>query len=90
MHGTAVPVFPQEVAEILPEEHGRPPVREDEAGIPYVRREIMGRDLFQEWCHAAKIYPASAKLLHKGKISFQSYIFSGAVASDADYSYLCN
>jgi hypothetical protein len=51
MHRPVRAALPQEVAEVLPEEHGRPPVREDEAGPFYVRREIMGRDLFEKWCH---------------------------------------
>ena len=88
-HGPVRAALPQEVAEVLPEEHGRPPVRENEAGPFDIRREIMGRDLFEEWYHTAKKYSLSAKILHKGVKSFQSYIFSDAVANDADYSYLC-
>jgi hypothetical protein len=64
MHGLAFPTLPQEVAEVLPEEDGRPPVREDEARVRYVRREIMGCDLFQEWIHGAKIGIGSAKVRH--------------------------
>ena len=65
VHRPVRAALPQEVAEVLPEEHGRPPVREHEAGPFYVRREIMGRDLFEKWCHTAKKYSLSAKTLHK-------------------------
>ena len=88
-HGPVRAALPQEVAEVLPEEHGRPPVRENEAGPFDIRREIMGRDLFEEWHHTAKKCSLSAKTLHKGVKSFQSYIFSDAVANDTEYSYLC-
>ena len=49
MHRPVRAALPQEVAEVLPEEHGRAPVRENETSPVYVRREIMGRDLLEEW-----------------------------------------
>ena len=65
MHRPARPALSQEVAEVLPEEDGRPPIRKDEAGIFQSGRQVVGGDLFQKWCHAAKIYAPNAKLLHK-------------------------
>ena len=74
-HRTVRAALPQEVAEVLPEEHGRPPVGKDEARPFHIGREIMRRDLFEKWyhhCHfersreiSANIYAKSAKLLHK-------------------------
>jgi hypothetical protein len=90
MHGPVGAPFPEQVAQVLPEKHGRPAVRENEADVLYVRREIMGRDLFQKWCHATKIYFPSAKTLHNQKIFSQRYIFSGAVANEREIVYLCN
>ena len=51
MHRPLRAALPQEVAEILAEEHGRPPVREHEARPLDIRREIMPRNLFQKRYH---------------------------------------
>ena len=69
MHRAVRAALPKQVAQILPEEHGRPPVREDKADIFQSGRQIMGGDLFQKRCHTAKICAPYAKLLHKRRNS---------------------
>jgi hypothetical protein len=64
MHRRSEPP-PEAGRQILPEEHGRTPVREDEAYIFQSGRQVMGGDLFQKRCHTAKICAPYAKLLHK-------------------------
>ena len=70
MHGAVRPALPEDVAEILPEEDGRPPVREDETCVLYVRRQIMGGDLLQKGNHAAKQHFHFAKTRHKEEVFF--------------------
>ena len=97
MHGLVRPALPQDVAEILPEERGRPPVRKDEARVSYVRREIMRRDLFQERCHSVVVSSLQRqrytlvlpKRCTKRPDFFQRYFFSRAVANDVGNAYLC-